>query len=375
LIRARGENRTLLRPLRIAGFQDVPRCERTALRCNSRSCDLSFSLPVFLTSFFFLVLAFAISPRVGSAQQPAATSPAPLVAATEIVKVDASVLDNQGNFVGGLSQSNFHVLDDGSVQPIVVFTPVEAPAQVLVMIETSPAVYLIHDQHLVAAYALLDGLAVGDQVALVTYDQSPRLILQFTADKSAFLSALNTMQYTIGMGDLNLYDSISAVLDSLGPSAGKRALVILSTGLDSSPPARWDALVRKLRSNDVVIFPVGLGGALGGGSLKKTKKPAPSGSAADAGFEKAENALRLLAAITGGRAYFPQSENDFVPIYHEIASVLRHQYMLGIAPAHDGQFHTLTVEPLGAHGQPMNTPSKKPVVRVFAREGYWAPSP
>jgi VWFA-related protein len=225
---------------------------------------LGFSLPVFLTSFFFLVLAFAISPRVGSAQQPAATSAAPLVAATEIVKVDASVLDNQGNFVGGLSQSNFHVLDDGSVQPIVVFTPVEAPAQVLVMIETSPAVYLIHDQHLVAAYALLDGLAVGDQVALVTYDQSPRLILQFTADKSAFLSALNTMQYTIGMGDLNLYDSISGVLDSLGPSAGKRALVILSTGLDSSPPARWDALVRKLRSNDVVIFPVGLGGALGG---------------------------------------------------------------------------------------------------------------
>jgi Ca-activated chloride channel family protein len=291
------------------------------------------------------------------------------------VKVDASVLDNQGNFVGGLSRSNFHVLDDGAAQPIVVFTPVEAPAQVLVMIETSPAVYLIHDQHLVAAYALLGGLAAGDQVALVTYDQSPRLIMQFTADKTAFLSALNTMQFTIGMGDLNLYDSISAVLDSLGPSAGKRALVILSTGLDSSPPARWDALVRKLRSDDVVIFSVGLGGPLRGGSSKKTKKPAPLPSAADLAFEKAENGLRSLAAITGGRAYFPQSENDFVPIYHEIASALRHQYLLGIAPAHDGQFHTLTVEPLDANGQMMNAPSKKPAVRVFAREGYWAPSP
>jgi Ca-activated chloride channel family protein len=291
------------------------------------------------------------------------------------VKVDASVLDNQGDFVGGLSQSNFHVLDDGSPQPIVVFTPVEAPAQVLVMVETSPAVYLIHDQHLVAAYALLDGLAAGDQVALVTYDQSPRLILQFTADKSAFLSALNTMQYTIGMGDLNLYDSISAILDSLGPSAGKRALVVLSTGLDSSPPARWDALVRKLRDSDVVIFPVGLGGAFRGVSSKKGKKPARPESAADVGFEKAENALRSLAAITGGRAYFPQSENEFVPIYHEIASALRHQYLLGIAPAHDGQFHRLTVEPLDANGQPMNSSSKKPAVRVFAREGYWAPSP
>jgi Ca-activated chloride channel family protein len=365
----------LLRPLRIGGLEGVPRCERTARRSNSHSYDSGFSFRVFLISFFVLVLAFAIFPPVASAQQPAANSPAPLVAATEIVKVDASVLDNQGNFVGGLSRSNFHVLDDGAAQPIVVFTPVEAPAQVLVMIETSPAVYLIHDQHLVAAYALLDGLAAGDQVALVTYDQSPRLIMPFTADKSAFLSALNTMQYTIGMGDLNLYDSISAVLDSLGPSAGKRALVILSTGLDSSPPARWDALVRKLRSDDVVIFSVGLGGPLRGGSSKKTKMSAPLPSAADVAFEKAENGLRSLAAITGGRAYFPQSENDFVSIYREIASALRHQYLLGIAPAHDGQFHTLTVEPLDANGQMMNAPSKKPVVRVFAREGYWAPSP
>jgi Ca-activated chloride channel family protein len=320
------------------------------------------------------VLVFAISAAPARGQQVEANSPAPLVAATEIVKVDASILDRQGNFVGGLAQGNFHVLDNGSLQPIAVFTPVDAPAQVLVMVETSPAVYLIHDQHLAAAYALVDGLAADDQVALVTYDHSPRLILPFTADKSAFLSALNTMQYTIGMGDLNLYDSISAVLDALGPVTGKRALVLVTTGLDSSAPARWEALIRKLRSDDVVIFSVGLGGALGS-AAKKGKKNAPPLSAADAGFAKAENALRSLAAMTGGRAYFPQSENEFAPIYHEIASALRHQYVLGIAPAHDGQFHTLTVEPLDATGQPMNRGSKKPAVRVFAREGYWAPSP
>jgi len=83
-----------------------------------------------------LVLVFTIPPPGASAQQPTANSPAPLVAATEVVKVDASVLDNQGNFVGGLSQGNFHVLDDGTPQPIVVFTPVEAPAQVLVKLNS-----------------------------------------------------------------------------------------------------------------------------------------------------------------------------------------------------------------------------------------------
>lgn len=324
-----------------------------------------------------LVLALCgFSPLFLRAQNSVLNSQTPLVAATEIVKINASILDNQGNFVGGLSQSNFQVLDNGAPQPIAIFAPVEAPAQVLVMIETSPAVYLIHNQHVVAAYALLDGLAPDDQVALVTYDESPHAALPFTADKLAFLAALNSMQFTIGMDDLNFYDSVSRVLGSLDPAAGKRALVVLTTGLDSSPPARWDALVHKLRDEDVVIFAVALGGSLRGepSKNKKSRNPATQ-SAADAQFARADEALRSLAEITGGRAYFPQSEKDFVPIYHEIASALRHQYVLGIAPQHDGQFHKLTVQPLSSEGQPMNSAGKKPVVRVFARQGYQAPAP
>jgi Ca-activated chloride channel homolog len=336
----------------------------------SRVRSATFPLVAFLALFGFLL-------RDAHAQNSVPASQTPLVAATEIVKIDASVLDHQGNFVGGLSQSNFHVLDNGAPQPIAIFTPVDAPAQIMVMVETSPAVYLVHDQHLLAAYALLDGLAPADQVALVTYDEAPHAALAFTSDKSAFLAALNTMQFTIGMGDLNFYDCVSSVLGSLDPAAGKRALVILSTGLDSSPPARWDALVRKLRSEDVVIFAVALGGILRGEPSKnrKAKNPEPPRSAADAQFAKADQALRSLAEITGGRAYFPQSEQDFVPIYHEIASALRHQYVLGISPQHDGEFHRLTVEPLDAAGQPLNAPGKKPAVRIFAREGYLAPAP
>ncbi len=301
----------------------------------------------------------------------------PLEATTAFVKVDASVLDRHGNFVGGLARGNFRILDTGAEQPIEFFAPVEAPAQILVMIETSPAVYLIHNQHLAAAYALLDGLAADDEVALVTYDRSPRAILAFTPDKSALLAALGGVQYTIGMDDLNFYDSVSGVLDWLGPATGKRALVILATGLDSSPPARWDALARKLRGEDVVIFPVALGGALRGekATKSKSKKDAPPQSASDAAFAKADSALRMLAAMTGGRAYFPESEKDFVPMYHEIASALRHEYVLGIAPAHDGQFHALTVEVLDANGHPLTAPAKKPEVRVLAREGYLAPGP
>ena len=322
-----------------------------------------------------------------SAQQPGPVTQRPIQSATELVKVETSVLDHDGNFLGGLAQSSFRIFDNGVEQPIAFFEPVEAPAQVLVMLETSPAVYLISEQHLAAAYALLDGLAADDEVALVTYDAAPRPALAFTADKPALLAALNRAQYTIGMADLNFYDSLSTVLDWLAPVTGKRAIVVLTTGFDSSPPAHWESLARKLRGNDVVIFSVALGGALRAAPPKKAKQKKSASTTNDsneqalaesitaAGFAKADDGLRSLAAITGGRAYFPQSDKDFASIYREIAVALRHQYVLGIAPAHDNQFHPLNVEVLGSSSHSDGRQTNQAQYRVFARAGYLAPGP
>ena len=100
-----------------------------------------------------------------------------------MVHIGVSVLAAGGDFVSGLQRKNFRVLDAGIERPLEFFAPTDAPAQILVMVETSPAVYLIQSQHIAAAYALLDGLAPDDQVALVTYDQAPRAVLAFTPDK------------------------------------------------------------------------------------------------------------------------------------------------------------------------------------------------
>jgi VWFA-related protein len=314
------------------------------------------------------------------AQETAKTPQAGIQTTTEIVKIDVSVLDRQGKFVAGITQDRFRILDNGIEQPVVFFAPIEAPAQVLVMLETSPAVYLIHAEHLTAAYALLDGLAVDDEVALVSYSQSPQAILPFTPDKSALAGALGQVQYMLGMGDLNFYDSVSTVLDWIAPLHGKKAIVLLTTGLDSSPPERWDALAQKLKVEDAVIFPVALGGSLRHPSAKKKKsKTVPKSDEAGepenpVSFAKADVALSSLAKITGGRAYFPESPNDFVSIYREIASALRHQYVLGIGPQHDGTFHSLTVQILGANGQSSPASVKSSEYQVFAREGYLAPA-
>ncbi len=292
----------------------------------------------------------------------------------ELVNVEVTVSDAQGKFVGSLKRENFRVLDNGVEQPLTHFASMEAPAQVLVLVETGPAVYLIHQEHLLAAYALLEGLAADDRVALGTYDQTERLLLDFTVDKRALAQALEGLRYNLGMAQLNLFDSLAAALDWLAPLPGKKAIVLLSTGLDSSGDARWEALARKLRSSGVMVLPVALGGELR--KPDKKKKAAPSQSESEMSFAQADRDLENMAQATGGRAYFPREAREFPGIYRQIAALLRHQYSLGFAPpARNARYHTIAVQIVDANGRVLGPGQDKLAYRVSARPGYMAPSP
>jgi VWFA-related protein len=325
-----------------------------------------------LNSVAALILYVIFAPNVSRAQTAQADVQQPLRVTTEIVRLNVSVLANDGTFIGGLEQKKFRIVDNGSDQPIVFFAPEDTPAHILVLLETSPAVYLIQDQHLSAAYALVNGLAPDDQVSLATYDDAPHYVLPFTTNKTALTDAVGQIQYNLGMGQLSLFDSIAAVLDRVASVPGKKALILLTTGLDSSSSNRWDPLIQKIRGQDVVIFPIALGGALRRSPEKRKKTDAPP-TATTLLFENADRALFALASMTGGNAFFPVSPKDFIPVYHQIAVALRHQYVLGIAPQHDGKFHPLSVQVLDSNGQPAPKEGKNSVYQVFVREGYLAP--
>jgi VWFA-related protein len=298
------------------------------------------------------------------------------------VVVDVSVLGRDGNFYSGLTQQDFRVLDNGVEKPVLFFAPVDAPAHVAILVETGPAVFLIHDQHMLALSSMLDGLAPDDEAALFAYADTARQILPFTADKTALRNSIDDSQYTMGMDRLNFYDSLRSVVDGLPAGPEKKAIVVLSTGLDDSPSNHWDLLERRLRADDAVIFAVGLGGSLRGDApakpAKKTKKHGPA-TPADSGqtpaFANADKALRSLAQITGGRVYFPQTPEDFAPAYREIAAAVRHQYLVGIAPDHDGAFHRLSIKVADPPGQKAKPSDKTPEYRASYREGYLAPAP
>jgi Ca-activated chloride channel family protein len=288
------------------------------------------------------------------------------------VNVGVIVTDHSGHFVEGLRREDFRVFDNGVEQPLAGFAPIEEPGQVLLLIEAGPAVYLLESTHVWAANSLLDNLSADDRVAVVKYADLPTALLDFTADKQAALTAFGQLRFNLGFGSLNLCSSVSKMLEWLTSVQGKKTIVLLSTGVDTSSPGEQALAIQQLKVGDVRLLAVSLSGGLqnaqpGG----KKKSPATNSSKTRQEFEQADELLKRMAESTGGRAYFPANEKEFNSVYGEIAQLVRHEYSIAFAPpARDGLVHAIEVR--------VNTPTAKKTAdsyRIDHRQAYLAPPP
>ena len=226
-------------------------------------------------------------------------------------------------------------------------------------------------------------------------------MLDFTADKTAAYAALSNVRYYVGFGSLNLSKSLNTVLDWLAKTQGKKTIVLLSTGLDTSTPAEIDAALTHLKISDVRLLAISLSGAMRAPTqqpAKEKKKKKKDKSAEDEeeaqkaaaktaftqqGFEEADRLLRALTDATGGQVYFPQNPQDYATIYAQIAQQIRHEYSLAFTPPqHDGKVHTLEVRvtpsqptPSSADSVPQSAASPASTYTVSARRAYVAPAP
>jgi VWFA-related protein len=294
-----------------------------------------------------LLIALFYAPFARSQDQQNSAQSAPVVrVAVSRVEVGVTVTDSHGHFIGGLQRRDFHVFDNGVEQPITDFLSIDEPAQVVLLVESGPAVSLLGANHVRAADSLLTSFAADDRVAIVLYSNTPSLLLDFTPDKNVAREELAQLNFKLGFGDLNLSSSLSTILDWLAPLPQKKTIVLLSTGVDTSPPEYWPAIQEKLQASDTRILSVSLSGDFR--KPQKRKKLSPQEredrSFVKEGFEYADRQLRAVSAATGGRAYFPGNAEEFGQVYEEIGQVVRHEYNLAfVPPSHDGRLHSITV--------------------------------
>ena len=339
---------------------------------------------------FTLLLLAAASP----AQSPSQQQPAPSIqVSVDRVNVGVIVTDPRGNFIPNLRREDFHLFDNDVEQPITDFANVISPAEVLLLVEAGPAVYFLASTHIQASHAFLDGLSSADRIAVAKYDAAPQLMLDFTIDKPAAYAALANVRYYVGFGNLNLSKSLNTILDWLAKTQGKKTIVLLSTGIDTSSPAEIDAALSHLKISDVRLLAISLSGAMRapaqpakGKKNKKEKqsdeeeaqKAAAKAAFAQQGFDEADRLLRALTDATGGQVYFPNNPKDYATMYAQIAQLIRHEYSLAFTPPqHDAKVHTIEVRvtPPDAAPSPAQSTAPAPTYNVAARRAYVAPTP
>jgi VWFA-related protein len=280
--------------------------------------------------------------------------------ATNLVNVDVSVLDEDGNRISTLTRNNFKIYDDGVPQTVSNFGTSEAPTTTCMLIEISNRHSLRPDLALKYAYKYVQFISRKDWTAVIFFDMNPEILTDFTQDPSQVRAALDMLRIP-GLSEINLYDAFAFTLDHMKDINGRKAILAICTGYDTFSKLTYDQMLKVARSSDTPIYAVNI---LGEDSTDAAR---------------ARNELGGIAKYSGGQAYFPRSEDELPKIFEQINGQLRTQYCLGFVPtdpAKDGKYHKLKVELVDDQGNPLRIVNRKGKVikcRIVARDGYYAP--
>jgi VWFA-related protein len=255
----------------------------------------------------------------------------------EAVRVDVLVTDN-GQPVRGLGPADFEIRDNGVVQQIDLVSFDQVPLNAVLALDMSDSVAGERlDRLRAAGNAVLAGLKLADQSALVTFSHVVQLGAKLTHDVGSVRAALSR---AAGTGNTALFDGTYAGITVGGTEAGRALLIVFSDGLDTSSWLTADKVLDAARRSDVIVYAV---------SVRSPTKP---------------DFLRDLTSVTSGRLFEVEKTESLEAVFVGILEEFRHRYLVSYTPR--------GVSPEGWHKLDVRV-KRKAVVR--ARPGYQSAPP
>lgn len=295
------------------------------------------------------------------------------------VNVDVAVMDNKGNFIPNIPPGNFRILEDNVPQKLSNFGKGEAPMTVCMVIEFSN----LYQQYwssgwyetLTAAYGFLDTLKPEDFVAVVAYDLRPEILSDFSADKRKAHEAMQRLRIA-AFSESNMYDALVDTADRMSEIEGRKAIVLISSGVDTFSKLTFDKTRRALQTAGVPIYAIGIMQAI----RELYDARGWMGPIQRLDFLQADNQMRTFAKETGGQAFLPRFFGEFPGIFRAVSEALRNQYSLAYQPSNqlkDGKYRKIKVELVNpANGEALRITDEKgkPIkYSIIAKAGYTAP--
>jgi VWFA-related protein len=295
------------------------------------------------------------------------------------VNVDVAVLDNRGRPLSKIPRPYFRLLEDNVPQQITNFNTGEAPMTVALVIEFSNLFQSYWTetwyQTLTASYGFIETLKPEDYVAVVAYDMRPEILSDFSTDRRATFEAMRRLQIA-AYSESNLFDAVTDTAERMTDIEGRKAIVLISSGIDTFSKLTFDKTRKILQEAGVPIYAIGLMQAL----REYYDARGAMGPIQRLDFLQADNGLRTFTKETGGMAFFPRFYGEFPSIFRAISEALRLRYEITYQPsnlARDGKFRKIKVElvdPKTGELFKLTDEKGKPVkYTVIAKSGYTAP--
>ena len=332
----------------------------------------------------------------------------------KVVTMPVTVRDKHGQIVRNLTKEDFALAEDGRPQTIKYFSQeANLPLTLGLLVDTSLSQRNVLDQERNASRSFLDQMLVQekDKAFILHFDREVELLQDLTSSRGMLQKALDALQTpppdrersgddgdsrpdgqrgTHRGGGTLLYDAVFLASDELmKKQPGRKALIILSDGVDRGSKKSLESAIEVAQRADTVVYSIlfkdtqsperGGGehqrhGGMGGGWPGGGGGGWPGGGGGRGGRgggqrpqqEARPDGKKILERIskeTGGRLFEVSKKESVGEIYTSIAQELRTQYSLGYTPdkreSADG-YHRIT---LTAKGKDLS---------VQTRDGYYA---
>src|SRR6266481_731723 len=309
-------------------------------------------------------------------EQGAQGSEIMFVPSTRTVTMKLHVEDPNGYFLPNLRRENFVVYEDGVRQNNVTVEIEHAPLSVALLMEFGGRYHELNKalglEVPLIGRELLDVVGRDDKVSILKYDAKLETLADFKQGHEVLDDVFNHLAMQ-NFSEVNFFDALLETLSRMRNVTGRKAIILVSTGIDTFSKASYQQILEAARSSATPIYTIGLVHLM----ERETAVYEATAPFARIDWHTAEKQLETLAKASGGRAYALQSDPEIPAIYDDIMENLRVRYVVTYVSSNTAtvgpprKIQVDLVDPKTGQALKIHDATGKPVAaKVFVQQTY-----
>jgi len=247
-----------------------------------------------------------------------------------LVNVFTTVTDSRGAPVADLSKDDFQLFEDGVPQTIKVFEKESAiPLSIALAIDTSPSTMRDFKLETTSARRFVHSILRNeDRLSVFEVTENIDQITRFTSDVRTIEHGIDSLKTGPGT---SIYDAIFLCSESLLDREGRKVLVLITDGGDTTSKADYNTALRRAQQAEAIVYSI-------------IVVPVEADAGRNLG---GEHALIQISKDTGGKYYYAEGQQQLDEAFRKISDELRTQYLLAFYPSRkvsDSPFRRIKVE-------------------------------